>query len=91
MPQAVKVEKIFFQIEIKNLSLKRKSSDSPRGVKKIPKDKPFRGPRRFKKDNFQYLNKIKGTVEKFKGEEKIFYKGKLVYGLVYHGGIILEK
>ena len=45
----------------------------------------------FQKDNFQYLNKIKGTVEKFEGEEKIFYKGKLVYGLVYHGGIILEK
>ena len=60
-------------------------------LKKIPKDNPFRGPRRFKKDNFQYLNKIKGTVEKFEGEEKIFYKGKLVYGLVYHGGIILEK
>ena len=60
-------------------------------LKKIPNDKPFRGPRRFKKDNFQYLNKIKGTLEKFEGEEKIFYKGKLAYGLVYHGGIILEK
>ena len=60
-------------------------------LKKIPKDKPFRGPRRFKKDNFQYLSKIKGTLEKFEGEEKISYKGKLVYGLVYHGGIILEK
>lgn len=60
-------------------------------LKKIPEDKPFRGPQRFKKDNFQYLNKIRGTVKKFDGEEKIFYKGKLVYGLIYHGGIILEK
>lgn len=60
-------------------------------LRKIPKDKPFRGPRRFKKDNFQYFNKINGAVEKFEGEEKIFYKGKLIYGLVYHGGIILEK
>ena len=60
-------------------------------LKKIPKDEPFRGPRRFKKNNFQYLNKIKGTVEKFEGEEKISYKGKLVSVLVYRGGIILEK
>ena len=60
-------------------------------LKKIPKDKPFRGSRRFKKDNFQYFNKIKGTVEKLEGEEKIFYKGKLVYELVYYGGIILKK
>jgi len=60
-------------------------------LREIPKDKPFRGPQRFKKDNFQYFNKVKGTVEKFEGEEKIFYKGKVVYRLIYHGGIVLEK
>lgn len=60
-------------------------------LKKVPQSKPFRGPQRFKRDNFQYFNKVKGTVEKFEGEEKIFYKGKLVYRLVYHGGIIEEK
>ena len=62
-----------------------------RALRKILKDKPFRGPRRLKKDNFQYFNKVKGAVEKFEGEEKIFYKGKLVYKLIYHGGIVLEK
>lgn len=60
-------------------------------LKKIPEDKPFRGPQRFKKDNFQYFNKVKGAVEKFEGEEKIFYKGKIMYRLIYHGGIVLEK
>lgn len=60
-------------------------------LKKIPEDEPFRGPQGFKKDNFKYFNKVKGTVEKFEGEEKIFYKGKLVYRLIYHGGIVLEK
>ncbi len=60
-------------------------------LRKIPKDKPFRGPRKFKKDNFQYLNKVKGKIEKFEGEEKIFYKDKLVYRLIYHGGIVIEK
>ena len=62
-----------------------------KALKKIPKDKPFRGPRRFKKDNFQYLNKIKGTLGKFKGEEKIFYKEQIVYKLSYHGGLIIGK
>lgn len=60
-------------------------------LKKIPEDKPFRGPRIFKKDNFQYFNKIKGTIKKFEGAEQIFYQGKLVYSLIYHGGIALEK
>ncbi len=60
-------------------------------LKKVSEDNPFRGPKKFKKDNFQYSNKIKGKIEKFEGEEKIFYKGKLVYRLIYHGGTIMEK
>ncbi|HUT95999.1 MAG TPA: DUF5680 domain-containing protein [Candidatus Paceibacterota bacterium] len=60
-------------------------------LKRIPENKPFRGPYRFKKDNFKYFNKTKGTVEKFEGEEMIFHKGKSVYKLIYHGGIIKEK
>ena len=60
-------------------------------LRKVSKDEPFRGPWRFKKDNFQYFNKIKGTVEKFEGEEKIFHKRKLLYRLIYHGGIVAEK
>jgi len=60
-------------------------------LRKIPKSKPYRGPNRLKKDNFEYLNKVKGTIEKFEGEETIFYKGRLVYKLIYHGGIIIEK
>lgn len=60
-------------------------------LKKITEDKPFRGPDNFKKGDFEYINKIKGTIEKVEGEETIFYKGKLVYKLTYHGGIIKEK
>jgi len=60
-------------------------------LKKVPENKPFRGPQRFQKDNFKYFNKTKGTVEKFEGEEMIFHKGISVYKLIYHGGIIKEK
>jgi hypothetical protein len=60
-------------------------------LRNVSENKPFRGSSRLKKDNLKYFNKIKGTIEKFEGEEKIFYKGKLVYKLTYHGGMIMEK
>lgn len=57
-------------------------------LKKVPKNKPYRGPDNFKSGNFEYFNKVEGTVEKFVGEEEIFYKKELVYILKYHGGLI---
>ncbi|MFA5232656.1 MAG: DUF5680 domain-containing protein [Candidatus Paceibacterota bacterium] len=60
-------------------------------LKNIPEDKPFRGPDRIERGNLKYFNKAKGSIEKFEGEETIFYKRKLIYKLVYHGGIVMEK
>ena len=60
-------------------------------LKKIPDDKPFRGPDNFKKGDFEYINKVEGIVEKFKGEETIFYKEQPVYRLSYHGGFTIIK
>ena len=60
-------------------------------LKKVTEDKPFRGPDNFKKDGFEYINKAEGTIEKFKGQETIFYKGKEAYELNYHGGLVITK
>ncbi|MFA4872153.1 MAG: DUF5680 domain-containing protein [Patescibacteria group bacterium] len=60
-------------------------------LKKIIVAKPFRGPDNFKKGDFEYINKIKGTAEKFKGEEIIFYKKQPVYKLGCHGGLMAMK
>lgn len=57
-------------------------------LRKVTKDKPFRGPDNFNNGDFKYINNIEGKVEKFSGEERIFYKKKLVYKLNYHGGLI---
>jgi hypothetical protein len=55
-------------------------------LSKVPKDAPYRGPKQFKENDFEYYNTIEGTFEEFKGHEKILYKGKEIYRLNYHGG-----
>ena len=60
-------------------------------LKKITKDKPFRGPDNFKNDDFEYINKVDGTVEWFKGQEVIFYRKQQVYKLNYHGGLTITE
>lgn len=57
-------------------------------LKRVTANKPFRGPDNFKKDDFGYMNKVEGTVERFAGEETILYKGELVHKVNYQGGLI---
>ena len=60
-------------------------------LKRITDDKPFRGLDNFEKDNFKYINRAEGVIEKFRGEEIIFYKEQPVYKLSYRGGLIVMK
>lgn len=57
-------------------------------LRNINLKKPFRGPDNFKKAEFEYKNKAYGTIKGFKGTETILYKGKKVYVLEYHGGLL---
>jgi len=57
-------------------------------LKRVPKNKPYRGPADFNNSDFKYTNNNDGTIEKFCGEEKIFYKNRFVYKLNYYGGFI---
>ncbi|MAE49369.1 hypothetical protein CMI48_00930 [Candidatus Pacearchaeota archaeon] len=52
---------------------------------------PFRGPEKFTEGDFSYENSYEGDIEKFKGSERILLKGKEVYSLEYHGGLIKQK
>lgn len=60
-------------------------------LKRVSQKTIFRGPKEFKQGDFLYINKIQGKVEDFYGEEYIYYQGKKVYKLKYHGGIIKYK
>ncbi|MBU4455086.1 XRE family transcriptional regulator [Patescibacteria group bacterium] len=59
-----------------------------KALKKIPNDKPMRGLEELINKEYKYINNIKGDIEKFSGEEKIFYKNELVYSLICSGKII---
>ena len=48
----------------------------------------MRGPAAYANGNYSYTNDIDGTLERFSGHEQIFYDGKVVYRMTFHGGRI---
>ena len=62
-----------------------------KSLKKVTESLPFRGPKGFQEDEFEYVNKIEGDISNFIGNESIYYKKKKIYFLQYHGGFISSK
>ncbi len=54
----------------------------------LTKERPFRGPSKFKEGKFEYRDENEGDIGSFRGTEKIYFKGKEVYRLHYHGGLL---
>jgi hypothetical protein len=57
----------------------------------IPKDKPFRGPKKYTNDDLAYSNNFIGKIENFSGQEKIYFKGKEIYKANYLGGLVDQR
>jgi len=57
-------------------------------LKRVNEEKPFRGPEKYEKQPFRYVNEVEGNASSFHGTEKIFYMEEEVYKLLYHGGSI---
>jgi hypothetical protein len=55
-------------------------------LRRVSEQKPFRGPEKYERKPFKYVNNVDGDVTVFSGTEKIFHKGKEIYMLLYHGG-----
>jgi hypothetical protein len=55
---------------------------------KMPKDAPFRGPKKFEDSGLSYLNEWIGDIENYSGEEKIFQGKKMIYKADYMGGLV---
>jgi hypothetical protein len=52
----------------------------------VPQEAPFRGPTKHQNGEWRYTNEWKGDIDCFQGYEAIYYQGKQVYELWYHGG-----
>ena len=55
---------------------------------KMPSDYPYRGPREFVEGDWKYENLWNGEVEKFNGEEKIYFKDEIIFWTKYVGGLV---
>jgi hypothetical protein len=53
-----------------------------------PREAPYRGPASFKKRDCEYRCSWSGSLEDFRGEEEILFKGTRIYFLRFHGGSI---
>lgn len=62
-----------------------------KAMNQVQEDRPFRGPQSLKEGHYEYLDESQGGVEQFTGTERIFYQGREIYRLNYHGGTVKNK
>ena len=56
----------------------------------MTREKPFRGPELYTQGDWRYLSSIVGGIKDFTGNEKIYYKEKLVFEQNFIGGVIIN-
>jgi hypothetical protein len=59
-----------------------------RAMNQVKTDRPFRGPSSLNEGEFEYRDESHGTIDQFTGIERIFYRGREIYRLNYHGGSV---
>ena len=62
-----------------------------RAMNQVQEDRPFRGPRSFEENDYEYIDESQGSVDQFMGVERILYQGREIYRLHYHGGRVKVK
>jgi hypothetical protein len=55
-------------------------------MRQVGRERPFRGPELLQSGDWEYRDASQGDLGCFSGEEQIFFQGRLVYRLSYHGG-----
>ena len=60
-------------------------------LKLIPEEKPYRGPKEYRKGDLLYVNNFTGEIDNFSGEEIIKENGKEIYHAKYIGGLVDQR
>lgn len=58
---------------------------------KVPVEYPFRGPKNYKEDDFEYRFEFEGNIKLFNGREDILLNSKEVFFQDVIGGIVIDK
>ena len=59
-----------------------------RALRQPPPDAPFRGPALYIEGDLTYVNDWTGSLEAFRGAERVFEGGRQLFWLDYHGGVL---
>jgi hypothetical protein len=62
-----------------------------KALAEVAEEAPYRGPEELHDGEWSYTRDACGDIHEFRGAEKILYKGKDVYRLVFHGGDVAWK
>jgi len=62
-----------------------------KAMRLVREDRPYRGPNNYIEGDFKYIDESEGNIKSFFGKETIFFRGKEIYKLHYHGGIISKE
>ncbi|MDP2632353.1 MAG: DUF5680 domain-containing protein [Candidatus Curtissbacteria bacterium] len=55
----------------------------------FPREKfPLRGKDNFTEGDYKYRSSLKGNISNFTVQEKIYYRGRKIYGAVFYGGYV---
>jgi len=57
-------------------------------LREVPLEAPFRGPKSYNKDVYNYKNEIHGDINNFNGTEIICFQEQAIYRLFYTGGVV---
>ncbi len=55
-------------------------------LRRVEPEAPYRGPRSYQQGELEFRCCWQGELSFFQGEEEIYYRGKLLYKLLFHGG-----
>jgi len=62
-----------------------------KALARVAEETPYRGPESFVEGDFRYSCSVEGDCRAFRGSEKISFREKDVYWLLFHGGEITWK
>lgn len=57
-------------------------------LRRVTAASPFRGPLFHQEGELVYINDVTGSIQEFSGVERVLFRSREIFRLVYHGGLL---